>query len=84
MQLKGLLARQSRLNAALDVDKSDAQAAAATTEPGIENSGTLPQRVSHTRSTAKLPASPDTLIPGERKDLMRIVVTGVKGVCLTC
>ena len=32
-RLKELLARQAQLNAALDLDKSDAQAAEATTEP---------------------------------------------------
>lgn len=35
-RLKELLARQTRLNAALDLDKSDAQAAEAATEPDIE------------------------------------------------
>ena len=35
-RLKELLARQAQLNAALDLDKSDAQAAEATTEPDIE------------------------------------------------
>ncbi len=35
-RLKELLARQAQLNAALDLDKSDAQAAEATTEPEIE------------------------------------------------
>ena len=35
-RLKELLARQAQLNAALDLDKSDAQAAEATTEPDFE------------------------------------------------
>jgi hypothetical protein len=35
-RLKELLARQAQLSAALDLDKSDAQAAEATTEPEIE------------------------------------------------
>ena len=49
-RLKELLARQAQLNAALDLDKSDAQAAEATTEADIE--------------TAALPCRIDSVTPG--------------------
>ena len=49
-RLKELLARQAQLNAALDLDKSDAQAAEATTEPDIE--------------TAALPCRTRSVTPG--------------------
>ncbi len=35
-RLKELLARQDQLNSSLDLDKNDAQAAEATTEPDLE------------------------------------------------
>jgi len=63
-RLKELLARQAQLNAALDLDKSDAQAAEATTQPDVETvPGTLPHPVSYARNAATLPGSPDPLIP---------------------
>jgi len=42
-RLKELLARQAQLNAALDLDKSDAQAAEETTRPDLETAA-LPCR----------------------------------------
>jgi len=42
-RLKELLARQAQLNAALDLDKSDAQAAETMTEPDLETAA-LPSR----------------------------------------
>ena len=49
-RLKELLARQAQLNATLDLDKSDAQAAEATTEPDIE--------------TAVVPCRTESVTPG--------------------
>jgi len=51
-RLKELLARQAHLNAALDLDKSDAQAVEAVPEPDIE--------------TAALPSRTRSVMPGEQ------------------
>ena len=63
-RLKELLARQAQLNAALDLDKSDAQAGEAVTEPDLETAAVPSHPVSDDASSAaKLPASLDPLIP---------------------
>jgi hypothetical protein len=49
-RIKELLLRQTQLNAALDLDKSDAQAAATTTETDLE--------------TAAVPWRPESVTPG--------------------
>ena len=63
-RLKELLARQAQLNAALDLHKSDAQAAEPTTEPDLETAAlpgrTAPGQLRQERSQAPYqPRSPE-------------------------
>ncbi len=57
-RLKELLARQAQLNAALDLDKSDAQAAEAATEPDIETAAVPCRTESVTPRVQQTPYQP--------------------------
>ena len=61
-RLKELLTRQAQLNAALDLDKSDAQAAEPMPEPDIETAATPFHSVSVTQGAPSLPACPGRLV----------------------
>jgi hypothetical protein len=64
VRLRELLARQRQINATLDLDKSDAQAAQATTEAEIETAA-VPCRAPPVtaKGAAQLPVSSGPLIP---------------------